>query len=114
MKLSVKLTTAAIGLVSLLLCAMPASAQTQAASGDSGSGGSIFPGLISSGGDKEVDPATQQKRREVERAYQDATRGVPAQQQATNDPWANMRGGDEHKPAAKPIAKTAQKKKPAQ
>jgi hypothetical protein len=62
-----------------------------------------------------ADEATVQKRREIEEAYKKATRNQPSAQQAVNDPWANMRGGDEQKPAAKTTSKTAQhKKKPAQ
>ena len=100
------------------LCAMaalnaPAFAQTQSAAGDLGSG---MTGINLGGGDQPVDEGTLQKRREIEEAYKSATKGQPAAQTtAVNDPWANMRGPEEQKAAAKPAApKTAQKKKPAQ
>jgi hypothetical protein len=69
---------------------------------------------IELGGEKHVDPATAEKRKEIDRAYRDATRQIPAQAAATTDPWANMRGANETKPAPKPAARTtaAQKKKP--
>jgi hypothetical protein len=104
---------AAVGLLALLGTA-PALAQTQSAAGDMGnnSGGIGVPAL-SLGGAAEVDEATAEKRREIEAAYKRATKSQPAQAAASNDPWANMRG-DEAKPAAKPAARTAQKKKPAQ
>jgi hypothetical protein len=76
---------------------------------------------IELGGEKQVDPTTAEKRKEIDRAYRDATRAIPAQAAATNDPWANMRGADDAKSAAKPktsaktATTTAQKKKsPAQ
>jgi hypothetical protein len=103
---------AAVGLLTLLGMA-PAMAQTQSAAGDMGNSGSLgMPGM-SLGGAAEVDPATAEKRREIEAAYKRATKSQPTQA-AVNDPWANMRGADETKPAAKPVARTAQKKKPAQ
>jgi len=99
----------------------PASAQTgpggagSAAGGvpgsSSNSGGLQMPG-IDIGGTKQEDPATVEKRREIERRYKDATQNIPVQASGTNDPWANMRGADEVKPA-KPAAKTAPKKKSA-
>ena len=89
-------------------------AQTQAASGDmgasSGGVGSMM-GIPTAGSGP--DEATLQKRREIEDAYKKATKEQPTKAAASNDPWANMRG-DEAKPAAKPVARTAQKKKPAQ
>jgi hypothetical protein len=102
----------ATGLGLLLCAALPALAQTQAASGstvtDAPNAG------IELGGGKYVDPATKEKRREIERAYKEATQKIPAQQTGPNDPWANMRGADEAKPAAKPKLKppahTAKKK----
>jgi hypothetical protein len=87
-------------------------AKSQAASGVTDNGS--MPIGIGLGGGADVDDATKEKRRDIERAYKDATHKIPAQQSATNDPWANMRGADEQKPAAKPAAKTAQKKKPPQ
>ena len=85
-----------------LLSATPASAQLV-----QGNNGMPVPG-IELGGDKYVDPATAEKRREIERAYRDTTAKIPAQA-AGNDPWANMRGPSETKPAAKPAMKTTQK-----
>jgi hypothetical protein len=96
----------------MLLSVASASAQTQAASGAGASDGlSSMTGINL--GDDQVDEATLEKRREIEKAYKDAIRSNPPQQAAKNDPWANMRGPDEQKPA-KLKAKTAQKKKPAQ
>lgn len=89
----------------------PAGAQTQSAAGSAGN--SPMPIGIDLGGGPQVDDATKEKRREIEQAYKDATHKIPAQQATSNDPWANMRG-DEAKPATKPVARTAQKKKPAQ
>jgi hypothetical protein len=100
-------TLNAAALVTLIALTAPASAQTQAAGGSSE--GSMTG--IQFGGTA-VDEATLEKRREIEEAYKKATRSQPATQTAVNDPWANMRGADEQKPAAKPAAKTAQKKKP--
>src|SRR3954468_24059687 len=102
--------------------AAPAWAQSAAPSGGMGNsgGGLPMPG-IELGGERQVDPATAEKRKEIDRAYRDATRAIPAQAAATNDPWAKMRGPDDAKSAAAPKAggKTtttaAQKKKsPAQ
>jgi hypothetical protein len=103
---------AAAGIAALLLSA-PATAQTQAASGDSGGGPSSMTGF-NIGGTEHVDPATAEKRREIEEAYKRVTKSQPTQAAASNDPWANMRGADEQKPASKAANKTAQKKRPAQ
>ena len=59
-------------------------------------------------GATQVDPATAEKRREIDRAYRDATAKIPAQA-AGNDPWANMRGPNGGKPAPAPAVKTTQK-----
>jgi hypothetical protein len=111
-----RLTFSAVGLLALL-GATPAFAQTQAAAGDMGSTGNSMTGFRLGGG-KQVDEATVEKRREIEDAYKKATRDQPAQATAVNDPWANMRGANEQKPAGKPAARTAaktpQKKKPVQ
>jgi hypothetical protein len=72
-----------------------------------GANGMPVPG-IEMGGDKYVDPATAEKRKEIERAYRDTTAKIPAQA-AGNDPWANMRGPSETKPAPAPAVKTTQK-----
>ena len=80
-------------------------------SGDSSGGLGSLTGLAIGG--EGTDDATREKRREIEDAYKRATKSQPTQA-AVNDPWANMRGADEQKPAAKPAPKTAQKKKPAQ
>jgi hypothetical protein len=87
----------------LTLLAAPAFAQLV----PSGSG-LPMPG-IDLGAPTQVDPATAEKRREIERAYQDATAKIPAQA-AGNDPWANMRGPSETRPATAPAVKTTQKK----
>jgi hypothetical protein len=102
-------------IATLLVLAAPAAAQTQAASGASMDGNTGLGSMtgLSLGGSG-PDEATVQKRREIEQAYKDATQKIPTQAAAKNDPWANMRGPEEQKPAAKPAARTAQKKKPAQ
>lgn len=73
-----------------------------------GSNGMPVPG-IELGGEKYVDPATAEKRREIERAYRDTTAKIPAQAAGNPDPWANMRGPGETKPAPAPAVKTTQK-----
>jgi hypothetical protein len=107
----------AIGALTLMLAAAPASAQTQSAAGDMGSNSGGLGTLTGIPTAREgADEATVQKRREIEEAYKKVTKSQPSAQQAVNDPWANMRG-DEPKPAAKTVAKTAKtahKKKPAQ
>ncbi len=70
--------------------------------------------------DDKVDESTIEKRDEVDRKYRATRSTIPAQTSAI-DPWANMRGADEKKPAPKPAAKpmqtstqkTSDKKKPA-
>ena len=86
-----------------LLSAAPAFAQLVPSAN-----GMPVPG-IELGGDKYVDPATLEKRREIERAYRDTTAKIPAQAAGSPDPWANMRAPGETKPAAKPAVKTTQK-----
>jgi hypothetical protein len=98
-----------IGLVccaAAIMLAGPAYAQLVPSTSNSG-GGLPVPG-IGLGGPEQVDPATAEKRREIERAYRDATAKIPAQATG-NDPWANMRGPAETKPAAAPALKTTQK-----
>jgi hypothetical protein len=66
--------------------------------------------------DKQEDPRVLERRDAVDREYR-ATRGALPAQSGAVDPWANMRGTEEAKPAAKPAQKqsaTAPKKKPAQ
>jgi len=65
---------------------------------------------------KQEDPSVVERREAVDREYR-ATKGALPVQAGTVDPWANMRGAEETKPAAKPAQKqsaTASKKKPAQ
>jgi hypothetical protein len=65
---------------------------------------------------KQEDPSVVERREAVDREYR-ATRGALPAQAGTVDPWANMRGDEETKPAAKPAQKhsaTTPKKKPAQ
>jgi hypothetical protein len=65
---------------------------------------------------KQEDPSVLERRDAVDREYR-ATRGSLPVQAGTVDPWANMRGAEEIKPAAKPAQKqsaSAPKKKPAQ
>lgn len=40
---------------------------------------------------KRVDPETQEKRDQIDRAYKDKIKGQPAQAPAGNDPWGNVR-----------------------
>ena len=65
---------------------------------------------------KKVDEATQERRDQVDRNYRAVRGSIPAQEVAI-DPWANMRGTNETKPAPKPAqpksAKTTEKKKQA-
>lgn len=110
---STRWTLSAAALFAMVALALPASAQTQAASGVSGTSGGLGSLTGIAVGGEGTDEATLEKRREIEEAYKKATKSTPSTQQAVNDPWANMRGTDEQKPAAKPAAKTAQKKKPA-
>ena len=66
--------------------------------------------------DKQEDPRVLERRDAVDREYR-ATRGALPGQAGTVDPWANMRGAEETKPAAKPAQKqsaSSPKKKPAQ
>jgi len=66
--------------------------------------------------DKQEDPRVLERRDAVDREYR-ATRGALPAQAGTVDPWANMRGAEEAKAAAKPAQKqsaSAPKKKPAQ
>ena len=66
--------------------------------------------------DKEEDPRVIERRDAVDREYR-ATRGALPAQTGAVDPWANMRGAEETRPAGKPAQKqsaTASKKKPAQ
>ena len=90
------LTRTAATLVALLALTAAASAQTQSAAGDMGSGSM---GINLGGTDRAVDEDTLRKRREIEDAYKSTTRSGPAQATAVNDPWANMRGPEEQKPA---------------
>ena len=66
--------------------------------------------------DKQEDPKVLERRDAVDREYR-STKGTLPLQAGTVDPWANMRGAEETKPAAKPAQKqsaSAPKKKPAQ
>lgn len=66
--------------------------------------------------EKPVDPNVIERREAVDREYR-ATRGALPVQAGAVDPWANMRGAEETKPAAKASQKqsaTATKKKPPQ
>jgi hypothetical protein len=66
--------------------------------------------------EKQDDPNVRERRDAVDREYRAARGALPAQV-GTVDPWANMRGAEETKPAAKPMQKqtaSASKKKPAQ
>jgi hypothetical protein len=107
-----KFTVGATALCALIALAVPASAQTQ---GAAGGGKTDNPMSMGINFDKAgPDAETQQKRREIEEAYKQATKSQQPQTSAVNDPWANMRGNEPPKAAAHPQAKTAQKKKPAQ
>jgi hypothetical protein len=66
--------------------------------------------------EKQEDPNVLERRDAVDRQYR-ATRGSLPEQAGTVDPWANMRGAEEIKPAAKSAQKqsaSTPKKKPAQ
>jgi surface antigen len=107
-----KWTLRGAALAALMALTAPASAQTQAASGVSGTSGGLGSLTGIAVGGEGTDEATLAKRREIEEAYKKASRSTPATAPAVNDPWANMRGAEEPKAAAKPAARTAQKKKP--
>ncbi len=65
---------------------------------------------------KQEDPRDVERREAVDREYR-ATKGSLPAQAGTVDPWANMRGAEEAKPAGKPAQKqsaNAPKKKPVQ
>jgi hypothetical protein len=85
----------------------------QAAGGPPGSGGDngglSMPGIGIGGGGSQDDPATAERRKEIEQQYRDALRKQQNQAATSNDPWANMRGADDTKPKA--AAKTMHKKK---
>ena len=61
--------------------------------------------------DKQEDPRVLERRDAVDRDYR-AVKGALPVQAGTVDPWANMRGAEETKPAAKPAS--SPKKKPSQ
>jgi len=62
--------------------------------------------------EKQEDPRVIERREAVDREYR-ATRGALSGQPGQVDPWANMRGAEEAKPASKQSA-NAPKKKPSQ
>ena len=96
------------GALTLLAPMSPASAQNAIGSGN--------PLNQLSMPDKQEDPRVLERRDAVDREYR-ATKGTLPVQAGTVDPWANMRGAEEAKPAAKPAQKqsaSAPKKKPAQ
>ena len=96
------------GLVALF--APPAPAMTQSSIGSSNPLNQL------SMPDKQEDPRVLERRDAVDRDYR-ATKGALPAQAGTVDPWANMRGPEETKAAAKPAQKqsaSAPKKKPAQ
>lgn len=101
-----------------LLALTATGAFAQAAGGAPGSGGDSgglpMPG-IGIGGGPQDDPATAEKRKEIEQQYRDALRKQQNQAATSNDPWANMRGADETKPkaAAKTMHNKATHKKKA-
>ncbi len=48
-------------------------------------------------GDKQVDPRTEQYRKNVDREYDAALKKIPDQKKTTNDPWASVRSGEQTK-----------------
>ena len=46
------------------------------------------------GGDKEVDPRTEQYRKDLEREYQSTLKKIPDKEKKSNDPWADMRSNE--------------------
>jgi hypothetical protein len=89
-------TAPALALLAGLLLAGPAQAQ-------GGSDGGFKPDIMGAIGEKPVDPETEEKRKEIDRAYQATTRKIPEQKQPV-DPWGSIRG-PEPVPAAKSKAK---------
>ena len=96
------------GLVALFAQPVPAMAQSSIGSGN--------PLNQLSMPEKPEDPRVLERRDAVDREYRASKGALPAQA-GTVDPWANMRGPDETRAAAKPAQKqsaSAPKKKPAQ
>jgi len=91
------------GVLTVLVPATPVTAQNSIGSGN--------PMNQLSMPSKQEDPRDIERREEVDRAYR-ATKGTLPVQAGTVDPWANMRGTEETKPAARPAS--SPKKKPAQ
>ena len=92
---------AVIGALALALAGTAASAQSSGPGGAAGISGMgadssaddpFKPNLLGGMGNKQVDPETAEKRKEVDRAYRDTTRKIPDQKPA--DPWGSMRGND--------------------
>ena len=96
-------TAPALALLAGLLLAGPAQAQGGPGGPGGGSDGGFKPNLMGAIGDKSVDPETEEKRKEIDRAYQATTRKIPEQKQPV-DPWGSIRG-PEPVPAAKSKAK---------
>lgn len=48
-------------------------------------------------GEKQVDPRTEQYRKNVDREYDAALKKIPDQKKTTNDPWATIRSGEQTK-----------------
>jgi hypothetical protein len=44
--------------------------------------------------DKFVDPERAEKQREIDKAYKDKIKNLPAQAPASNDPWGNVRASE--------------------
>jgi hypothetical protein len=98
----------AAGMLALTATGAFAQAAGGVPGGGDDNGGFSMPG-IGIGGGSQDDPATAEKRKEIEQQYRDALRKQQNQAATSNDPWANMRGLDEAKPKA--AAKTMHKKK---
>lgn len=97
----------------ILLVALAAPAQAQVPGTSSGNSSGGLSGLNLIPDKAPLDPAEQEKRDAIDKAYKDSLR-KQSLQPATSavDPWSNMRGNDPQ-PAAKSAAKTPAKKKPA-
>jgi hypothetical protein len=101
-----------ISVVSLCLAAALAAAPQFASAqigGPAPGGGGLMPGMSIGTQNDSVDPATREKREEIDREYRAKKATLPDAQNSAVDPWANMRGPDD-KAAAKPATKSAAKK----
>ena len=61
-------------------------------------------------GDKKKTPEEIQRGQAIDNAYDEALKKVPDQKKATNDPWADVRGGSQTPSVKKPARSSASSK----